>query len=170
MSNKIDWTSFERFGGLGKGKTRKQVKAVKHKDEKAVKIATHEEVWQLDPKCICGDCPPRDDDEMHEVRSRAKTRGLPPEQRFNTANCVRLSRTCHHDTTGIVGGGKKLRIEVTNDLLGANGLVMLRWKDGRIKTYQREATMKTVAKPVTTTRITRPGGGTVRTGSGPVTK
>ncbi len=37
--------------------------------------------------------------EMHEVKSRAQTRGLPPTERFNTRNCGRLCPICHADIT-----------------------------------------------------------------------
>lgn len=33
--------------------------------------------------------------QMNEIVSRAKTRGLPPEQRFNTRNCARNCKPCH---------------------------------------------------------------------------
>jgi 5-methylcytosine-specific restriction endonuclease McrA len=36
---------------------------------------------------------------MHEIVPRSKTRGLPPEERFNLKNCIRLSRSCHRAVT-----------------------------------------------------------------------
>lgn len=38
-------------------------------------------------------------DEMHEDPSRAKTRGLPPDERFNLRVCGRLCHACHRDVT-----------------------------------------------------------------------
>ena len=36
---------------------------------------------------------------MHELRSRAQLRGKPPEEIFNTANCVMLCHDCHVEVT-----------------------------------------------------------------------
>jgi hypothetical protein len=39
--------------------------------------------------------------EMHEIKFRSQTRGLPIEERINTGNCILLCRTCHraiHDS------------------------------------------------------------------------
>ena len=77
---------------------------------------------------------------MHEIVPRSKTRGLPPEQRFSTANCVRLSQKCHHMVTGELGHGKRLKIDA-DAALGANGPVMLTWKTGKTKTYQRRSVL-----------------------------
>jgi hypothetical protein len=38
-------------------------------------------------------------DEMHEDPPRSKTRGLPPEVRFNARVCARLCHACHADVT-----------------------------------------------------------------------
>lgn len=95
-------------------------------------------VFVLDHSCICGRCRPSAKDEMHEVVPRSKTRGLPPEVRFNTANCVRLSRKCHAMVTGELGHGKRLKITFADPIIGANGLVTLMWKNGKTKTYQRK--------------------------------
>lgn len=54
--------------------------------------------------------------EMHEIKSRAETRGLPPEQRFNTANCVMLSPAAHMLVTRNVIG-------IETDEAGADGTI-----------------------------------------------
>lgn len=117
--------------------TREERKVEKKDAEKAVIAAVRVEVFKLDSACICGRCRPSDKDEMHEVVSRAKTRGLPPEVRFSTSNCVRLSRKCHVMVTGEVGHGKRLFLSCEDALLGANHSVTMKWKDGREKTYVR---------------------------------
>lgn len=117
--------------------TREEKKAARKEAEKAVIAEVRIEVFKLDSACICGRCRPSDNDEMHEVVSRAKTRGLPPEVRFNTANCVRLSRSCHRKVTGEVGKGKSLFLTFADPVLGANLSVDLKWKDGKTKTYVR---------------------------------
>jgi hypothetical protein len=78
---------------------REHREAAERQDANAIIAATREEVFRLD--VVCGACGgrPRQTDEMHEVVSRAKTRGLPPTERFNRRVCIRLHRTCHHQTT-----------------------------------------------------------------------
>jgi 5-methylcytosine-specific restriction endonuclease McrA len=129
--------------------SREDRKEQKKTDEKAIIDAVRKEVFVLDSACICGRCRPSDKDEMHEVISRAKTRGLPPEVRFNTGNCVRLSRKCHAMVTGEVGHGKRLKLEFSDPILGANhpGRVLLTWKDGRTKTYARRVPAAVEARP-----------------------
>lgn len=48
---------------------------------------------------LCGEAERSTPHEMHEVVSRARTRGLPPWMRFNPWNCCRLCRECHADVT-----------------------------------------------------------------------
>lgn len=55
--------------------------------------------------------------EMHEIKFRSQTRGLPIEQRVNTENCILLCRSCHraiHD--------KKIILSVKSEK-GADGPV-----------------------------------------------
>lgn len=65
----------------------------------AVKVA----IWAKRPCCqLCHGRRWRErlgPDEMHEDPSRAKTRGLPPEERFNERVCGRLCDACHRDVT-----------------------------------------------------------------------
>lgn len=90
--------------------------------QRAVIGAVRKLVFARDPHCRA--CQGRrhgrfKDDEMHEIVPRSATRGLPPEERFNTANCLRLCHLCHQDVTE-----KRSRIEsMSTD--GADGL--LRW-------------------------------------------
>jgi hypothetical protein len=77
----------------------KRRNAQRRKDAAVVIAEVRELVFALDGVCaVCGGAP-RGTDEMHEVRSRAQTRGLPPEERFSRRNCVRLHRACHNDVT-----------------------------------------------------------------------
>jgi hypothetical protein len=85
--------------------------------------AVHEQVWARDATCrLClgSRTRARDQDQMHEDPSRAHTRGLPPEQRFNTRVCGRLCWRCHRDVTGTIGG-VKIRIVFLEPSLGFNG-------------------------------------------------
>jgi hypothetical protein len=101
-------------------------------------------VFAMDPACICGQCRRSDTDQMHEVVSRAKTRGQPIETRFNTGNCVRLSRACHAMVTGEVGHGQRLAVTFADPVLMAHGDVLLTWTDGRTRLYRRRvATRRT---------------------------
>src|SRR5687767_3689487 len=100
--------------------TRKQKKAEKRKAQSQVIADVRPKVFELDQACICGKCKPSVRfDEMHEIVSRAKTRGLHPEERFNIQNCVRLSRKCHAMVTGEVGHGKRLTLECLDPARGA---------------------------------------------------
>lgn len=117
--------------------SREDRKDEKKKTQSAVITAVRASVFNLDKACLCGKCRPAETDEMHEVVPRSKTRGLPPEVRFSTLNCVRLSRRCHAKVTGELGHGKRLTITFADPSLGANGLVTLTWKDGKSKMYRR---------------------------------
>lgn len=74
-------------------------------DEAVVIQAVHRWIWTYRPpycqvcrgarRAECMGLP----DEMHEDPSRAKTRGLPPLQRFNPIICGRLCVACHRDVT-----------------------------------------------------------------------
>jgi hypothetical protein len=116
--------------------SRKQEKAKKDRTEAEVKTDVRAAVFALDPQCICGQCRPRDTDEMHELVPRSKTRGLPPAERFNTRNCVRLSRSCHARVTGELGKGKSMTITCMDDAKGADGALLVA-KDGDLVTYRR---------------------------------
>jgi ADP-ribose pyrophosphatase YjhB (NUDIX family) len=105
------------LGGLmfPKGETLEQKRERERRHEADVIAAVREAVWKRDRVCrATGKA--RADDEMHEINSRAKTRGLPPEVRFNTRNCVRLSRKVHHELTA-----NRLTIVVDKPSLGADG-------------------------------------------------
>lgn|SRR5678810_523747 len=120
---------------------RKTVSRAVEKEERKktraqVVTETRARVFALDKACICGSCKPDATDEMHEVQSRAKLRGRPPEEIFNVENCVRLSRRCHRLVTGELGKGKGLRLKFL-DKRGAMGRVELVWNSGRRVVYVR---------------------------------
>ncbi len=88
------------------GPTKRQQKATKDAHEHAVIAAVRAAVWQRslrdgDPNGFCDlcgfgfDC--YSEGEMNETPSRAKTRGMRPEQRFNLSICCRAHRQCHAD-------------------------------------------------------------------------
>ena len=79
------------------------VKEARKKAERAHRLAVRAEVWARDTACrLCGEpfAGPHDG-EMHEIHPRSQTRGQCPELRFNLANCVRLHRQCHADTSAL---------------------------------------------------------------------
>lgn len=65
--------------------------------------ATRKVIVERDRWCRC--CPQILEDvgekwnqlpvEMHEIKYRSQTRGLPIEERVNTGNCILLCRACH---------------------------------------------------------------------------
>jgi hypothetical protein len=61
--------------------------------------------------------------EMHEIKPRSATRGLPPEQRFNTRNCVMVAPEIHRRITL-----NQLMIVVHNQQEGADGELSLKPK------------------------------------------
>lgn len=84
-------------------------KAKRDKARAAHILAIRRQVFARDAGCrICGG----PGDEMHEIVSRAKTRGLPNEQRWNLENCVRLCARCHREVTE-----HRLRIGVALDVI-----------------------------------------------------
>ncbi len=105
---------------LSKGVMRGDEKNAKVRAEERHRALVRRMVWKRsDGRCeLCGamDMNPSEPHEMHEIRSRAQTRGMSPEQRFNTANCLRLCRKDHHDVT-------ENRIRLVLGDKGANGFV-----------------------------------------------
>lgn len=94
--------AYKQAAPLGIGRSRDETRIAETAAETAQIAATRETVWIRDSTCrLCQGRrdPIRSRDEMHEDPSRAKTRGLPPEQRFNTKICGRLCRVCHRDVT-----------------------------------------------------------------------
>jgi hypothetical protein len=88
-------------------------------------------VFRLDPRCVvCGGAPTAND-EMHEIVPRSKTRGLPPEQRFNRGNCVRLHGHCHREVTE-----NRTRLTFLEPKLGVDGGLLVR-RGGRETFYFR---------------------------------
>lgn len=109
---------------LGKPTARSEEKAERHAHEVAVIKATREKVFARDRRCRACDGRRRNflDDQMDEVVPRSKTRGLPPEERFNTRNCIRYCALCHQDKTE-----HRMRAEFVDPVLGADGEVRHVW-------------------------------------------
>lgn len=88
---------------LCKGKSLDQEYAEDSAAERQQIRKTHDKLWRLTQVCaICGDTERetalKHDNarhEMHEDPSRAKTRGLPPAERFNIYICARVDEKCH---------------------------------------------------------------------------
>jgi 5-methylcytosine-specific restriction endonuclease McrA len=103
------------------GPTRAEQKHAARQHEADVIAATRRAVFLRDKGCRCCHSDGRRIDEMHEIQSRAKLRGRPPEEIFTKQNCLRLCKACHASVTGKVGG-HRVWIEVTTPA-GADGPV-----------------------------------------------
>jgi len=96
---------YKRSAPIAIPASREDAKARAHRIEVAVIHAVREWIWTNRPpycqvcggtrQAECGGLP----DEMHEDPSRAKTRGLPPWERFSIIICGRLCHACHRDVT-----------------------------------------------------------------------
>jgi hypothetical protein len=91
----------KQWSAYGIGLTRAQEKAKADAHENEVIKQVHDYIWATRPSCqLChGSRLVRRPDHMHEDPSRAQTRGMPPEQRFNLVVCGRLCEFCHRDVT-----------------------------------------------------------------------
>ena len=107
------------------GPTRAEQKHAARQHEADVIAATRRAVFLRDKGCRCCHSDGRRTDEMHEIQSRAKLRGRPPEEIFNTRNCIRVCREDHASITGKVGGDR-IRVEPMS-AAGADGPVMF-WR------------------------------------------
>ena len=88
---------------LPKPEPRRKAKDRKQRHEAKVKREVRAEVWAL--SCglcgLCGQPMGSEDGEMHERVFRSRTRGLPPELRFNVDNCLRVHARCHRGPKGV---------------------------------------------------------------------
>lgn len=96
--------AYKQQAPLGIGRTTAEVTTMKRRTTALVITAVRAYIWMTRPTCQachgrrvaeCGGLP----DEMHEDPPRSKTRGLPPEERFNLLVCARLCAACHKDVT-----------------------------------------------------------------------
>lgn len=110
---------------LPKGPTRHQIKQARRDAEVAQIVETRARVWlRAEGQCeVCSDTERdtaakwhRAAHEMHEIVSRAQTRGLTPAQRFNTRICCRVCPICHRLLTA-----HRLEIRVHDDAIGMDG-------------------------------------------------
>lgn len=65
-------------------------------------------------------------DQLHEDPPRSKTRGLPPEQRFNRHVCIRLNAKIHQLVTE-----KKIRLVKVDPVRGFDGPIQVIYVDGK---------------------------------------
>lgn len=116
-------TYYERCG-LAKPTSRAATKAAKHAHEVEVIRVTRAKVFARDARCRACNGRRKNflDDQMDEMRPRSATRGLPPEERFSTANCIRYCALCHQDKTE-----HRLTATPLDPVLGADGPVVHEW-------------------------------------------
>lgn len=112
---------YKQTAPIGIGATVKEARRLKKAHEVDVIIATRDYIWATRPVCqlcrgnryLAGFT-----DEMHEEPPRSRTRGLPPDKRFNPIVCGRLCAICHRDVTE-----HRLRIVFADRALGFLGRV-----------------------------------------------
>lgn len=82
----------------------------------------------------CRVCGTRHNLTMNEIERRSALRGRPPEEIFNTANCVTLCVRCH--LYGYERQGHEREWFTLEKLTeaGADGPLLARWRDGRCMT------------------------------------
>lgn len=154
----IDYTRF-KFRKPG-SKPRSTTAKKRHRKEKSIKRKTQAEVieavrrdvFQLDVVCaVCYRALVSDADEMHEIIPRSKTRGLPPEQRFNVKICIRLHSGCHQTVTG-----NRIKLQFVDPLLGIRGGVRVLAGDKELWIYKRGIDMSNVKTKPTTATVKKP--------------
>jgi 5-methylcytosine-specific restriction endonuclease McrA len=96
---------------------RKVEKQAKRKRSSEVIRRVREQVFRRDARCrVCGEVEGFVRHHMHEIVYRSHTRGRPPEQRFNTKNCLRVCESCHHRLHA-----RQVQVVFCDPELGANG-------------------------------------------------
>ena len=136
----IDYAAVAAAGGLSKGPTRHARKAERKAEHRSVVADVRAEVFALDPVCVVCLGPPTDGDAMHEVMSRAQTRGLSESMRFNRRNCVRVhdgvGYDCHRKITGDLGG-RKTTMAFLDPGAGVDGGLIIRRHGHEAVVYRR---------------------------------
>lgn len=110
--------------GLAKPRSRAAEKRERDAHEAAVIGEVRAQVFARDRACrACGGTRRNFlPDQMDEMVPRSKTRGLPPEERFSTRNCIRYCALCHQDKTE-----HRLVAVPADPALGADGEVRHEW-------------------------------------------
>lgn len=123
-----------KFGTL----TRAGEKAEERRHEVAIKADTRRKVWaRSEGRCelLCGlteaqtagVCDKREH-EQDEVIPRSLTRGLPPEERFSTANTCRTCACCHKMKTdhliGVFVHDDQIGVDGDYDVVGRHGEIL----------------------------------------------
>lgn len=83
-----------------KPRSRKAEQRRQKAHRRTVIAAVRNELVHRDTRCrVCGDAFSEGlgAAQMHEVKSRARLRGRPPEDIFNTDNCILVCNECHTD-------------------------------------------------------------------------
>lgn len=105
------------------------------REEERYRLNVKRKVWKRSSFCeLCADSedqtaaksPVREHD-MHETTSRAQTRGLPKEERFNLTICLRACRPCHDKIHT-----KEIAVAFHDYRRGANGDYDVVDRDGNI--------------------------------------
>jgi 5-methylcytosine-specific restriction endonuclease McrA len=119
-----DFLNVTFFPGLNKVMPLKFAKPIRRKIEKTNRrkaknahiAKTRQLVLERDGRCRA--CASTVFLEMHEMKSRAQLRGKPPEEIFNSFNCIMLCSTCHRQVTE-----RMIDVVPVDEQLGANGRV-----------------------------------------------
>lgn len=120
MARRVAWAAVKRAMPVSTGPARVTRKAGQAAHRRQVIAETRQAVFARDGACrMTGFA--AETDECHEVVSRAHTRGMPPEARWNTRNCLRLSRAAHAKVTA-----HTVEIVFVDEVLGCDGGILFR--------------------------------------------
>lgn len=115
--------------GLPKGPTRAKLKEARDAAEAAQITATYAIVAPRDGGCRFTGWGQA---QMHEIISRAQTRGRPPAERFNTRICIMLHPDVHLMVTRNV-----IRITAADVAAGADGTIRFELRDAASPLWRR---------------------------------
>jgi hypothetical protein len=90
---------YKQTAPIGIGRSRDAIRRDKRAHRAEVIGRNREAVFHRDRVCRRCSAPGKDSDHCHEVVSRARLRGKPPEEIFTLTNCCRLCPTCHEIVT-----------------------------------------------------------------------
>lgn len=110
------WLKVKQAAPLGIGSTHTETKGAALKALAAHIAAVRAQVFTRDGQCRVSGLKSDDFDELHEDPSRAKSRGLPMDERFNSRVCIRLNREIHRLVTE-----KQIQIVKVDPVLGFDG-------------------------------------------------
>ena len=119
------WQQVKQASPSGWGPTSAAVKKAKHDALIRQIRETREKVFLRDSACrVTGLASVFD--QCHEDPSRAQTRNLPPEERFNLKVCIRLNRDIHRMVTE-----KKIKLVKVDPALGFDGPIRVIYMESK---------------------------------------